>query len=281
MKMFEDVLVPVDGSEDGWRALQQAVWVTGENATLHGLYVVDVRLVEGPLAYTIAYGGVIPYTEPVEMDVSLEMADLLEKQGKKVLEEFARRCKESGRKCTTELRRGIISKEICEAAESRDLIVMGKRGEGAPWASFLLGSTYEAVVRAAKVPVLGVAGEARKIRKMLAAYDGSPRARDAIKYAAWFMESGDRELVVLVIGKPQRGEALLEEARQALKGVQGVRFVRRTGHAAETILSVAESEEVDLLLIGGYSRRRFISFLFGSTVEQVVRKAEMPVLVCR
>ncbi len=279
--MFDDVLVPVDGSEGGWAALQQAVWVTDEDATLHGLYVVDVRLVEGPIASTVAYGGIIPYSEPAEVGVSLELADLLEKQGKKVLGEFEQRCRESGRKCTTELRRGIISKEICEAAEGRDLIVMGKRGEGAPWASFLLGSTYEAVVRAAPVPVLGVAREARRIEKILVAYDGSPRARDAVEYASWFMRSKKRELVVLVIGKPQRGEALLDEAREALKEIPGVRFLRRTGHAAETILSVARSEDVDLLLIGGYSRSRFISFFFGSTVEQVVRKADMPVLVCR
>jgi nucleotide-binding universal stress UspA family protein len=42
--MFNQILVPVDGSDHSWNALEQAIEVAKEEgSTIHGLFVTDAR----------------------------------------------------------------------------------------------------------------------------------------------------------------------------------------------------------------------------------------------
>ncbi len=279
--MFDNVLVPVDGSEDSWAALQQAVWVTGPNALLHGLYVVDVRLLEGPIAPALAYGIGMPYADPSSMHLTLELTKRMSKRGEQVLKEFSRRCREAGRRCETEIVEGVISSTICNAGKGRDLIVMGMHGEGAPWATVLLGSTFEAVIRSAEVPVLGVPSEPRFVRRIMVAYDGSEKSADALLVGSALAKDLGASLVVMTVAGEEEAREKLADAREKLPEGVEARFVGAEGHAAATIVETAEKERIDLISIGAYSYGKFLSFLFGSTVDQVVRKAPCPVLVCR
>ncbi len=279
--MFEQILVPVDGSDDSWAALQQAIWVTGPDAVLHGLYVVDVRLLEGPIAPALAYGIGLPYGDPSSMRLTIDLTKRLEERGQQVLDEFSRRCKEAERHCKTELVEGVISKSICDVAGDKDLIIMGKRGEGAPWATVLLGSTFEAVIRAASVPVLGVPSMPRVIRRIMVAYDGSDKSNDALTIGGAFAEALGASLMVMTVAGGDEAQERLSAARDKLPEGVEVSFVSAEGHTASAIVEMAEREKIDLISIGAYSYGKFLSFLFGSTVDQVVRKASCPVLVCR
>ncbi len=279
--MFEEVLVPVDGSEDSWAALKQAMWITGPDTLLHGLYVVDVRLLEGPIAPALAYGIGLPYADPSSMHLTLELTKRMGERGKQVLEEFTRRCREAGRHCDTQMVEGIISNTICEAARGRDLIVMGMRGEGAPWATVLLGSTFEAVIRAAEVPVLGVPSVPRFVRRIMVAYDGSKKSADALAVGSALAKDLGASLLVMTVAGDEEAEKRLADAREKLPEGLQAEFVGVDGHPAATIVKIAEKERIDLISIGAYSYGKFLSFLFGSTVDQVVRKAPCPVLVCR
>ena len=51
------------------------------------------------------------------------------------------------------------------------------------------------------------------------------------------------------------------------------------GKAAETILQVAKDLQADLIVIGTHGRRGFNSLAMGSTAEEVLRAAAVPVLV--
>ena len=53
------------------------------------------------------------------------------------------------------------------------------------------------------------------------------------------------------------------------------------GYAAEEILSRAEEEKVDLIVMGTHGRKGIDRILFGSVAEKVVKNASMPVLTIR
>jgi nucleotide-binding universal stress UspA family protein len=53
------------------------------------------------------------------------------------------------------------------------------------------------------------------------------------------------------------------------------------GKPYEQILATAENEETDLIVIGVHSRNPFDVLLFGSTTNQVVRRASCPVMTLR
>lgn len=75
-------------------------------------------------------------------------------------------------------------------------------------------------------------------------------------------------------------EEQLNVARMALEG-KGLRVVTRVeyGHPVEQILSVAEDERVDLIVMGAQGMTAAQELLIGSTAYEVVRRATIPVLL--
>ena len=54
-----------------------------------------------------------------------------------------------------------------------------------------------------------------------------------------------------------------------------------TGYAAEEILSYADKEGIDLIVMGTHGRKGIDRILFGSVAEKVVKSASAPVLTLR
>lgn len=51
-----------------------------------------------------------------------------------------------------------------------------------------------------------------------------------------------------------------------------------SGDAAEEILKVIDSEDIDLLIMGTHGRKELEHVIFGSVAEKVVKRAPVPVL---
>ena len=60
-----------------------------------------------------------------------------------------------------------------------------------------------------------------------------------------------------------------------------VSFLVWTGDPGESIVSAAEAEDVDLVVVGTHGRGTIGRLLLGSVSEHVVRNAPCPVLVIR
>ncbi len=54
-----------------------------------------------------------------------------------------------------------------------------------------------------------------------------------------------------------------------------------TGYAAEEIITTAEEEKADLIVMGTHGRKGIDRILFGSVAEKVVKTAKCPVLTIR
>ncbi len=54
-----------------------------------------------------------------------------------------------------------------------------------------------------------------------------------------------------------------------------------SGDAGEKILSFAESEKIDLIIIGTHGRRGFEKYFFGSVAEKIVKSSKIPVLTIK
>jgi nucleotide-binding universal stress UspA family protein len=60
-----------------------------------------------------------------------------------------------------------------------------------------------------------------------------------------------------------------------------IRKVFRIGIPCEEILTAADSEQADLLVIGSKGKSNITGLLFGSTAERVLRSSRVPVLTVR
>lgn len=140
--MYDDILLPTDGSTGTTEALEHALAVATDNdATIHSLYVVDKRL------YTAA-----------SKDTKDDVIRSLEEESEIALDDVRVRIEDEGLAAETIQRQGIPHREIIDYAEATgvDLVVMGTHGNTGRDRISNLGSTTERVVKNGSVPVLVV-----------------------------------------------------------------------------------------------------------------------------
>lgn len=143
--MYDDILVPTDGSDAAEVAIDEAVSLAAlTGARLHGLYVVDSR----------DY-ATLPETKWVELAAELESA------GEDAVLAVERAAESAGVEVTTTIQRGPPHEAILQYVEREgvDLVVMGTHGRSG-LGRVLLGSVAESVVRRSPVPVHVVRMEA-------------------------------------------------------------------------------------------------------------------------
>jgi len=131
--------------------------------------------------------------------------------------------------------------------------------------------------------VLAVPRAAAGPDRVLLAYDGSPKADEALFVAAYLAEAWSAPLaVVSVIDRPEVGRAL-DRARQylAVHEVAAAFHIRYSGLVPEAVLEAADAHGATLIAIGGYTRRPVVEVVLGSAVDQVLRQSSRPVFICR
>jgi nucleotide-binding universal stress UspA family protein len=110
-----------------------------------------------------------------------DRARLAQKRGRLLLDAARERLGKAGvADVTLSLRHGDLLEAIAEREADAALIVIGKRGEAADFASLHLGSNLERVVRSAHRPVLVASRAFRPIRRILIAFDGGASALEGV-----------------------------------------------------------------------------------------------------
>ena len=140
--MYDDILVPTDGSDGTDKAAEHALDIAEKyDATAHVVYVVN----------TSAYS-----TLPADSNWE-SITAALEDEGKTATGEIVERMHDADVDAVPSVEEGIPHKTILEYADNNDidLIVMGTHGKSG-LDRLLLGSVTEKVVRASEVPVLTV-----------------------------------------------------------------------------------------------------------------------------
>lgn len=154
--MFENILVPLDGSEHSIRALETAIQIAKKfngKITLIHVYSVAVRPIIIPEPTTLTPPGV-PVMTPDEVSKIVEAA---RKIGAEILANGEQKVNAEKVPVKTMLVEGQVSSEIVKTAREENcaLIVMGARGISRI-KEILLGSVSDAVIRNAPCPVLVV-----------------------------------------------------------------------------------------------------------------------------
>ncbi|GAB7017492.1 universal stress protein [Halostagnicola bangensis] len=140
--MYDDILVPTDASDTVPETLSHAVSIAVDNdATVHGLYVVDSRI-----------------TTAAADETKADLEESLESEGMRAVDAVEATARERDLDAVGSVRRGTPSKAILEYANEQgiDLIVIGTRGKSPREKVTSLGSVSERVVDNASTPVLVV-----------------------------------------------------------------------------------------------------------------------------
>jgi nucleotide-binding universal stress UspA family protein len=179
------------------------------------------------------------------------------------------------------LRHGDLLDVVAELEPEADMLVIGKRGEGADFARLHLGSNFERVLRASRTPVFVAARTFKPVAKVLIAFDDGPavhRALDAIVAGPLLK---DVDILLLNVG---RGGEPMESAIAGAAGrLREAGFSARSeivsGEPDQMIAARVVTDGIDLLVMGASSRSRLRELFLGSTVSEVIRGCLIPALI--
>ncbi len=252
-RLFTSLMVPVNGEERSWGALEQALLIAKrERGRLLGLFVaVDEAGRDGELA-------------------------------QRVEAEFQRRCAEAGVLGRLAVVAGEVSRTICDRSQWADMTVVSLAHPPPSKRLARLSNGFRALVLGCRSPLLAVpARGVRAMERALLAYNGSPQSGEALFVAAYLALRQGMALSVVSAGLDADANHNLAEA-EAYLAAHGVRASYRSesGAPAAVVVSAANACDAHVIVMGGYSRRGVGEIVRGSTVDEVLRRAGRPTLIC-
>lgn len=252
--LFNEILVPVSGESAGWFALDQAITVARkENAIIHGLHVLE------------------------------DDKEKTEIQVQEIKEEFIQRCERANTKGTMAFGVGNVAQLISDRAQFTDLVITTLAYPPGPQPIDRLESGFRDLIQHCPRPVLAVPQKISPLDAALLSYDGSAKANEALYIATYLAAKWKIRLVVLyVIETGENAPKVISYAENYLnRSSIKATFITKQGSVAENVMRVAEENQCDFIIMGGYGNHPVLEMVLGSAVDQVLREANKPILICR
>jgi nucleotide-binding universal stress UspA family protein len=243
-----------------------------------GLYVIDEELVVNDYADYRNELGV------EELSISrAEKAALFETLGHEILEWLKSDSQRSGSRLTTEMGIGGVEKIVLEQAEKASILAIGRRGKGHPDSSDYLGTNFRHIAHRSKIPLLVGGDRVKPIKRILVAYNGKERAQKALDWAGYFQKHGSFEMLSLVVQEEDSASVRAWEKDIEFEfkqnKIENFQLITQRGQAADRIAETAVKSGSDLVIMGGYRHKALLEWLEGSTLDSVLKKMSLPVLV--
>lgn len=250
--LFADILVPLSGSPDSWRACEQALLIAQrEDAQLHGLHVVkEAEAIDRP-----------------------EVPEIRAR--------FKQVCEAANVKGSLVVESGDVARKIIERALLTDLVVLNvAHPPSAGLAS--LGHGLRSIIWRCARPILAVPDTRATFQHALLAYDGSPKSKEALFIAAYLAERWQTQLTVLSSTDSNRVTANVHDYPRAYLELHEIQaeFIL-LNEAIGALLRIAQERHADAILMGGYSVSALEEVVVGSAVNALLRESHIPLFLGR
>lgn len=287
---MKQILLCTDGSVFSQSSYRYAAWLaTRFRAAINVLYVTDMRHQSTEEIGSLR-GSMDVNTSDMLMKqlVALEheKAKLYNQRAKLILQDAEEALTRGGVEAVQTVHKtGFLVDYVPELEPEVDLIVLGKRGETAEFASGHLGSNVERIIRASRKPCLITSRQFQPIERFLLAYDGSKSCQQILQLLQLSPAFHGLEMHIVTVARNREdttANSHLEfaQAQAILAGFTPITslMVDNPEHA---IADYIEANNIHLLLMGAYGHSRIRHLVIGSTTAQILRSSNIPVLVFR
>lgn len=197
-----------------------------------------------------------------------------------VREAFEERCRQAGVRGHLAMEEGDLFASIAARASLTDLVVLDRAWLLDPTGT--LSAKAVALLTALKRPVLIMPASTEPFQRLLLAYDGRPRAEEALFITAYLGERWGFSPVVVTVAESGRTQAeTLDRARRYLEmhEVAGT-FVTASGPVVAAILATAVEHNADCIIIGGHGSPKKKNRAPGQTTRRLLLEWERPLFIC-
>lgn len=271
--MFRDLLVHVDGGEDGRRRVQFAVNLAVRvGARLTGLHVTPPT--EVPLRYKPS--RVAAVADEISSQLALDALAAAAIFSEEATTRMAGACWYEAA--------GAVVEAVRDKARYADLVILGQYEWQGPPEIHPLPIAHSVVLRCGR-PVLVVPAvvEARALERIAVAWDGSREAVRALHDALPLLRLSRSVAIVTIHPSAEVDEAEAQSLSSHLAH-HGINvpidiLQIRTGGEADSLRNEIEHGHYDLLVMGGYSHPMWLEFIFGGVTQSILLSSKIPILV--
>lgn len=282
-----NILALVDGSVYARSVCEHAAWAANRlQASVDLVHVLGRRETDSTpsdLSGSLTLGARTALLEELAA-FDEQRARLAQKRGRVILEDAKAAVEAQGvEQVTTKLRIGDIVETVAELETDTDMVLIGKRGEGADFAHGHLGSNLERIARSSTKPTFVASRAFQPIERFLIAYDGGMASMKAVDHVARSPLFAGLECRLITIGaQTTENERRLQGAQSILEGAgYAVKADVLPGTADTVIAQAVENEKIGLLVMGAYGHSRLRTLVIGSTTSEMVRSCKIPVVLFR
>ncbi len=281
------LLAVIDGSAYSASVCEHAAWIANRaGSEVDVVHILGRRNASGEsanLSGSIGLGARSSLlSELAELDA--QKAKLAQQRGRAILEDAESLLKSRGVANThSRLRHGEIVETVLELETDADLLVLGKRGEGANFDSGHLGSNLERVVRSSPKPVFVASRSFSPITRVLIAFDGGKSSLKAIEFFSQRKHYSDLICHVMMVGTDTaEHRRQVEGAVATLKngGFEATGDIL-AGQPETVITDQVDNHDFNLVIMGAYGHSRIRNMIIGSTTTEMIRSCKVPVLLFR
>jgi len=200
-------------------------------------------------------------------------------RGRLFLNDLKKRCEQRERIAVDVRQRyGQLLETLDEQQQDVALYVLGRRGKSAAHTERDLGRHVESISRKIRRPILTVANAFSEPRSLLVAYDGKRMTRRCISLIADNPALADLPVHVVMSGKQNNEAAKHLEWAEATLAEKGFRTETAylPGDPEQNITRAIAEREIDMLVMGAYSRSPLKSLFFGSKTNDLLRASRVP-----
>jgi nucleotide-binding universal stress UspA family protein len=250
--LFRDILVPLSKTTESWDALEQAFQIAHrENANILALHTVAAQ-------------------------PALDDPDV-----KALQDQFNQACARENVHGVLAVEVGEPTQKILERSALSDLIVMKISYPPSVGLKVLTSNVRTLIARSSR-PILAIPGIISYFQHALLAFDGSPKAKEALFVATYLAEQWQTKLTILTGLEDQEVDTSAQDfARNYLEFNEVEAEFLSKKYSAETLKTTAEEIRADLVVMGGYSGWILKEMTVGSSVNFMLRESELPLLICR
>ena len=282
MKQSKKVLACVDQSPYADFVADYSAWAAKKFALpLELLHIIDRHQ---ETATSDDHSGAIGFDAQENLlnrltEEEAERSRAIREQGRIFLNELKKRCEQrEGITVDVRQRYGQLLETLDEQQQDVALYVLGRRGKSAAHTQRDLGRHVESISRKVRRPILTVANEFSEPKSLLVAYDGKRMTRNCVSLIAGNPALADLPIHVVMSGKQNsEAERHLEWASSTLaKAGFTVDTAYVPGDPEQQITQAIAEREIDILVMGAYSRSPLQSLFLGSKTNDLLRASRVP-----
>ena len=184
-----------------------------------------------------------------------------------------------GIKATQIQEKGDFLEQSFHVLNEQDIVLIGRVGERSAEKQKSIGSNVENFIRGAKCTVMTVGETFKPPTRFIFAYEDSPTCKDMMKRVAKSDVLKQLQCHLLYVGDHPE---VLEIPTEFLHNA-GLNVVveYRYGDVAENILDYQNEHQIQLIVLGAYSRSKVRQFFLGSITTNIFRNSPVPLLVAK